>query len=94
MSAVEDPVLPANPSPDESLQRSAVATRVEFSPGEAGTYVGLLPDADPGSYTLMVIFDAASYPFNHHCRFIRHREPALPYTFANMEFGDSPPGLR
>ncbi len=47
-----------------------------------------------GSYTLLVFFALKGYPLHQHCRYVRHRDSSLPYTFSNMEFVKEPPGLR
>jgi Heparinase II/III-like protein len=93
MRTVEDPVSP-DMSTEESLHAYAAAASVDFSPVDDGTFIASLPDVGEGPFRLLVIFDATDYPFERHCRFIRHRDPSLPYTFPNMDFRDSPPGLR
>jgi hypothetical protein len=62
--------------------------------GGAGEYRVTVPDISTGDHSVVFLFDAPEYPFEQHCRYVRHRDANLPYTFANMEFAESPPGLR
>jgi hypothetical protein len=43
---------------------------------------------------ILVLFDCAGYPLEHHCRFAVHKDSGKPYTFPNFLFEDSPPGIR
>lgn len=54
----------------------------------AGTYL------HEGYYALLVRFDSRQYPLTQHCRYVHHRDQAIPYTFPNMEFAEKEPGLR
>ena len=47
-----------------------------------------------GMYTMQWTFDGADYPFETHCRYMRHPDGETPYTFPNMVFEDTPPGIR
>jgi hypothetical protein len=81
------------PHRDQYSGDAAQAT-VDFSPGHGGKFTTSIPNSLTGPCVLIVTFDTPEYPFDRHCRFVRHRDPALPYTFPSMDFEESPPGLR
>ena len=50
------------------------------------------PDRDV-EMLILVLFDCARYPLEHHLRFASHKHSEKPYTFPNFTFSDSPPGI-
>ena len=79
----------------------------EFPPAQhLGTaLLSRIPTADHGYFcdwdsdarknlVLVVTFDGTTYPFEHHCRYASQRDPSGKYTFENMDFKSSPPGIR
>jgi hypothetical protein len=68
--------------------------QIQKSGTAPGVYELSLPDLPAGDYTLTFLFTAAAYPFEQHCRYVRHRDAESSYTFPNMEFAETPPGLR
>ena len=67
--------------------------RCQFERVGAARFRGSLKDVEKGAYTIQLDFDGTDYPFELHCRYMRHKDGAAPYTFPNMEFADAPPGV-
>ncbi|MFC2085904.1 heparinase II/III family protein [Bacteroidota bacterium] len=82
-----------NQQPQQVAPGSAVA-EVHFAREGRATFHGTLRGLQPGEYTLLLMFDGADYPFERHCRYMRHPGGATPYTFPNMVFADVPLGTR
>jgi hypothetical protein len=62
-------------------------------PGEPLIYRCDWGEGQPADILVMVTFEG-QYPFERHCRYALHRDPASRYTFSNMEFRDGQPGIR
>lgn len=76
------------------LFRRIAEIRCERSSEDGSLYCIDTRAMSGGTYTVMITFDAREYPMNQHYRYVHHRNSALPYTFPNMEFAESPPGVR
>jgi hypothetical protein len=73
---------------------NAIDLHIRRIDGERDGYAVSFPISESGEYTFVFRFDGKEYPFERHCKYVLHSDPRLPYTFPNMEFAESPPGLR
>ena len=72
--------------------RRIASVRIDAGPKSGGGYPCRWKGGN--DVTLVVTFDGSAYPFERHCRHALPRDPDGERTFANMEFRESPPGLR
>lgn len=71
-------------------------TTVSFRPRSesSGSFEADYSSLPAGEHLLLCTLRSDNYPLLQHCRFARHKDSALPYTFPNFEFNEHPPGIR
>ena len=73
---------------------NGIRAEVHFERTELATYRCTIAGLQNGTYTMQILFDGVDYPFERDCRYLRHPGGETPYTFSNMVFVETPPGIR